>query len=74
MTNEILLIELQNYYDKKDNLQSEKFCGMYFYLLRMQLVNRGKSVEYEKTVNKWVNNNKSSRNHTVITHKIEKEQ
>jgi uncharacterized protein (TIGR02646 family) len=74
MTNETLLIELQNYYDKKDSLQGEKFCGMYFYLLRMQLVNRGKSEEYEKTINKWVNNNKISRNHTVITHKIEKEQ
>ncbi len=74
MTNEILLIELQNYYDKKDNLQSEKFCGLYFYLLRMQLEQRGETKKYKEIVDKWAEKNKINRTHTVITHKIEKEQ
>jgi uncharacterized protein (TIGR02646 family) len=74
MTTEKLLIEFQDYYDKKDKLQSEKFCGMYFYLLRMQLERRGETKKYEEIVNKWIEKNKIGRTHTVITHKIEKEQ
>jgi uncharacterized protein (TIGR02646 family) len=74
MTTETLLVELQTYYDKKDKLQSEKFCGMYFYLLRMQLERRGETKKYEEIVNKWIEKNKIGRTHTVITHKIEKEQ
>jgi uncharacterized protein (TIGR02646 family) len=74
MTTETLLAELQTYYDKKDKLQSEKFCGIYFYLLRLQLERRGETKKYEEIVNKWVEKNRINRTHTVITHKIEKEQ
>lgn len=70
MTEETLLEELQRYYDKKDNLQSEKFCGLYFYLLRAKLQQLGATKQYEEVVSKWVEKNKNSRNHTVITHRV----
>jgi uncharacterized protein (TIGR02646 family) len=74
MTEIELLTAFKSFYLEKENFQIKEFGGIYFYLLRIQLQQRGKTEKYEEIINKWVEKNRINRTYTVITHKIEKEQ
>lgn len=53
MPDDNLLQEVRNYYIQKNKHELQRFCGVYFYLLRVELTNRKKGKEFEEVIEKW---------------------